>query len=426
MNVLIYAVIIVACVLLSAFFSGSETALLRLTASDAERDIRDARGPAVLAARDLIRSTSPLLVTILVGNNVANIVGASVAAALAVHYLGNGTGIFVASLLMTLLILIVGEILPKAVAARDPRRVSYAVALPLYLFHRGLRPLHRLFDLLIDPLVKLVTGVEHQESRSSSEDIMRLARLMPSGQSRGSPLAIIAATAGAADMTAAEIMVERTDIVGFPVETPPTELLEQLLQERYTRVPIYDGSIDRIRGTVHLKDLVKLVRENGGDLEGILKPVLRIPERKPILRLLAEMQHSFVHVAVVKDEFGVTQGMVTQEDILEELVGEIRDEFDREELLMIRRLPDGNYQAFGRVKVLDFNRETGWEITSERGDTLGGLVFNTLGHAPARGDAVLVSGYEISVVDVSGSRITQVRVAKKSTEAGDRDPTSEP
>ena len=286
---------------------------------------------------------------------------------------------------MTLLVLVVGEILPKAVAARDPRAVSYAVALPLSLFHRGLWPLHRLFDLLIDPLVKMVTGVEQQESRSSSEDIMRLARLMPTGQSRGSPLAIIAATAGAADMTAAEIMVERTDIVGFPAETSPAELLEQLLQERYTRVPIYDGSIDRIRGTVHLKDLVKLVRENGTDLEGILKPTLRIPERKPILRLLAEMQHSFVHVAVVKDEFGVTQGMVTQEDILEELVGEIRDEFDREELLMIRRLPDGNYQALGRVKVLDFNRETGWEITSERGDTLGGLVFNTLGHAPAGG-----------------------------------------
>ena len=133
---------------------------------------------------------------------------------------------------------------------------------------------------------------------------------------------------------------------------------------------------------------------------------------------------AFVHVALVKDEFGVTQGMVTQEDILEELVGEIRDEFDREELLLIRRLPDGSYQAFGRVKVLDFNRETGCEITSERGDTLGGLVFNKLGRTPARGDTVQVPGYDISVLDVSGSRITQVRIVRR-PESDNADPISE-
>jgi len=423
MNAVIYCLIVAACIVLSAFFSASETALLRLPTSDVDRDARGARGPAVLAARSLIRSTSALLVTTLLGNNAANILGVSVASALAVYYLGNGTGIFVASLLMTMLIFIFCEMLPKAVAARDPRRVSYAVALPLYLIHQVLRPLHRLFDRLIDPLVKLVTGDTQQESPSSSEDILRLARLMPGGHSRGSPLAIITATAGAAEMTVAEIMVERTDIVGFPVDTPPADLLEQLLRQRYTRVPIYDGSIDRIRGTVHLKDLVKLVREGGTDLDGILKPVLRVPERKPILRLLAEMQHAFVHVAIIKDEFGVTQGMVTQEDIMEELVGEIRDEFDREELSMIQRLPDGSYQALGRVKVLDFNRETGCEITSERGDTLSGLVFNALGSTPARGDAVRVPGYEISVVDVSGSRITHVRVIRRpETDATDQSP----
>ena len=115
-------------------------------------------------------------------------------------------------------------------------------------------------------------------------------------------------------------------------------------------------------------------------------------------------------MAIVKDEFGVTEGLATQEDILEEIVGEIRDEFDREELLTIWPLPDGAHQALGRVKVLDFNRETGWRVPAERGDTLSGLLFNLLGRAPRKWDTAKVPGYELSAADVSGSRITQVRI----------------
>jgi CBS domain containing-hemolysin-like protein len=208
-------------------------------------------------------------------------------------------------------------------------------------------------------------------------------------------------------------MVPRAEIVAFPVETPAGDLLEKVLQERYTRVLIFEGSIDKILGIVHLKDLIKLLSVDGADLHSILKPILRVPGRKPILRLLADMQRNFVHVAVVKDEFGVTLGLVTQEDILEEIVGEIRDEFDREELLTIRELPGAaGYEALGRVKVVDFNRETGWDVPAERGDTLAGLVFNLLGRAPRMGDVVRAPGYEFRVADTSGTRITQVRVSK--------------
>jgi CBS domain containing-hemolysin-like protein len=144
-----------------------------------------------------------------------------------------------------------------------------------------------------------------------------------------------------------------------------------------------------------------------------------VPERKPILPLLTEMQRAFVHMAIVKDEFGVTQGLLTHEDVLEEIVGEIRDEFDREELATIAENPDGSYSALGRVKVLDFNRETGLEVPAERGDSLGGLVFNTLGHAPRQGDAIDIPGYGITVLGVSGSRITRVTIAKRPEEADD-------
>ncbi len=195
-------------------------------------------------------------------------------------------------------------------------------------------------------------------------------------------------------MNVQDIMVQRTQIEAYPATIAPAELLEEMLDGRYTRVPVYDESIDRVLGLVHLKDVIKLVRSEGKDLGAILKPVLRVPERKPILRLLADMQRAFCHVALVKDEFGVTLGLVTQEDILEEIVGEIRDEFDSEELFSINKLGDGSYEVLGRVSVLDFNRAP-----------------------PPPGPPF---HYELTCVDVSGSRIARARVTRlESTEKGE-------
>ncbi len=404
--------LVLGCLVLSAFFSGSETALLRLGSHEVEEGVRELRGPSAVAARDLLGHTSRLLVTILLGNNLVNILGAAAASAVAIAYLGEGTGIVVATAVMTLLVLIFCEVLPKAVAARYPRRIAFLVALPIYILHQVLRPVHLIFDRIVEPVVRRIGGGSEADSMTATEAVLRLARRTREGAPVGTPLAIIGATAGAADMTVEEIMVARTEIVAFPITTDPSALLESVLEERYTRVPIFEESIDHILGMVHLKDLIQHVREGGGPLTGILKPVLRVPERKPILRLLTEMQRAFVHLAVVKDEFGVTQGLCTQEDILEEIVGEIRDEFDREELQTIRSYPDDSYQALGWVKVLDFNRETGWEVPAERGDSLGGLVFNTLGHAPRQGERVSLPGFEITVVGVSGSRITRVLIAR--------------
>ncbi len=413
MSIVTSVLLIVACLFASAFFSSSETALFRLRSHDLEEELESGHGPAGVAVRDLTASTSRLLVTILLGNNVVNILGASVASALAVRLLGLELGIIVATLVMTFLVLIGCEILPKAVAARHPLGVSRIVGLPLYLIHQTLRPVHALFDKVLEPLVARVTGGRGSEESLSSEEVLRLARSARNGQEEGSPLAIIGATSAAAEMDVTEIMVQRTEIVAYPVSASPKELLEKLLDERYTRVPVYNENIDDVLGIVHMKDVVKLVNTNGGDLHSILKPILRVPERKPILRLLTEMQRSFCHMALVKDEFGLTLGLVTQEDILEEIVGEIRDEFDFEELLTVRKLPDKSYEVLARVSVLDFNRESGWELPAEKGDTLGGLFFNTLERSPRRGDKVTVGDFDLTCADVSGSRITRIRVTER-------------
>ncbi|MEO8602630.1 MAG: CNNM domain-containing protein [bacterium] len=411
-----YLFIVLVCLVGSAFFAGSETALLRLKRSDLEEDAKKPKGPSVLAARELLQSTQRLLVTVLLGQNIVNTLGAAVASTLAVRYLGDGWGIVAATAIMTVVVFLFGEVMPKAVAASHPKRIAYLVALPLYLLHQLLRPLHLVYDKLIDPLIeRLAGGPDSAPQMSSTEELMRLARGASDTPANpgNRPIGIIAAAARAVDMTVGDIMVPRTEVVAYSVDTPPADLLKSVLEEGYTRVPIFDGSIDRVEGVAHLKDLVELERDHKPDLRRILRPVLQVPERKRILELLTDMQNAFVHFAIAKDEFGVTLGIVTQEDILEELVGEIRDEFDRDELLTIRQVAPGRYQALGRVKVRDFNRQTNWKVPAESADTLAGLVFNTLGRSPRRGESIHVPGYDIVVADLSRNRITQVQVIER-------------
>ena len=402
-------VLVLVCLVLSAFFSGSETALLRLREADLTPEDPDRPGPVVASIRELLSSTSRLLVTILLGNNLVNMLAASLASALAVAALGPEAGVAVATISMTLVVLIFCEVLPKAIAAAHPSAISRVVGLPLYVLHQVLRPMHLLFDRVIEPLVERVAG--GSETGNTTEEVLRMVRSAQMELEAGNPLAIMGATANASMRTADEIMIARPDILAFPSDTPANELLERVLEERYTRVPIYEETIDHVLGFVHLKDLTKLVRSEQQDLREIVKPVLRVPERKRILELLADMQKSFIHMAIVKDENGMTRGLITQEDILEEIVGEIRDEFDREELQAIRQ-HDSEFEALGRVKVLDFNRETGWELPAEPGDTVSGLVFNALGRAPRRGDAVEIGAFQVIVLDVSGTRIARVRVRR--------------
>lgn len=419
--------VILACFALSAFFSGSETALLRLRETDVEREAKSGGGPSAPAIRELLRSTSRLLVTILLGNNVVNLLAASVASALAVAALGEQAGVLVATLVLTLIVLVFCEVLPKAVAARNPERFAHAVALPLYLAHQGLRPVHIAYDRWLEPVVRRISGGAASDESMPPEEVLRIAMRAGKGQPQGTPLAIIAAAADAVDTQVHEIMVTSSEIVAYQIDTPPAQLLEEFLEERYTRAPLYKKSIDRFEGVVHLKDLVKLVRDGGTDLRGILKPVLRVPEGKRILDLLTEMQRAFVQLAVVKDEFGNTEGIVTQEDILEELVGEIRDEFDSEELETIRPSGDNAHQAMGRLHVVDFNRQTGWDVPAGRGETLAGLIFNVLGRAPRKGDVAHVAGYDLGVIDVSGTRITRVLVRKRAGSTGEEpDPETGP
>ncbi len=411
--------LIFICLLLSAFFSGSETALLRMRAHQMQSDLDSSNALSALAAKRLLQSTSKLLVTILLGNNITNILAATIASALAVEALGPERGIVVSTVVLTVFVLVFCEVLPKAVAAQNPRRVSYAVALPLYLIHRLARPLHWLFDRVIDPVVRRLANPS-DERGSGEEEVLELARKLRADPRQGTAAGLLGNVARAVDRTVVEVMTPRTEIVSVDRDIAPKDLLDVMLGDRYTRLPVHKGSIDDMIGFVHFKDVVGLTRAGGTDLSEILKPLAQVPERKPILDILAVMQRDAVPLAVIKDEFGVTVGLVSQEDVLEEFVGEIRDEFDDAELDLIRRLSKDRYAVRGSTSVLDFNRTTGWTLKGEPGETVGGLAFNALGKAPTRGDKVVVDGHELIVTACKGTHIKEVRIRR--TEDAEQQP----
>ena len=390
---------------------------MRVSEHDVDDDIKEHVRPTVAAVKELISNTSRLLITILLGNNVVNILATSAAAALFIHYFGKERGVLYSTVSMTVVILFCSEIIPKSLAAKNPKKLSYFVAMPLYILHKILTPVHWLFEKLIDPLISKILGAPSHNNIKAYDSILMMARQVSEddhGESsqENTALPIIGSTARAADMTAEEIMIPRAEIFATPANITADQLMDQMMNERYTRVPVFEEDLDKVIGLIHLKDLIRLVnnKKKNQAIKPIIKPILRIPERKPILSILAEMQRGFVHVAIVKDEFGTTQGLLTQEDILEEIVGEIRDEFDRDELQSIQKIDDGSYMVLGRIPIHDFNRQTSWDIEAEKGDTFSGLVFNALGHQPRLGDKVTIEGYELRVNDLSGSRITHVHV----------------
>ena len=199
------------------------------------------------------------------------------------------------------------------------------------------------------------------------------------------------------------------------IDTSLKEAERLLGESRYTRAIVYRDSLDNIMGTIHLKDLVRHNNrpvESSQTLEDLINPVLFVPGKMPILAVLPRMQKGLIHTAIVQDAFGVTKGMLTQEDILEEIVGEIRDEFDTDELKRIKKISSGKFQVLGKVTIHDFNKETGWNITGEKGESVSEILFAELGRVPKKDDLVVLGEYTFKVQDTSGKRIARIEVTK--------------
>ncbi len=295
-------------------------------------------------------------------------------------------------------------------AAQDAIRQPEAWAL------RG-TPLIRIWMVIFSPLTALgsllYSGAGGPHAGSVTED--ELKSLVDAGQQDGvlelDERKMIYSIFELGDTLAREIMIPRIDITALDVQTPFDLAVDHLLESGYSRVPVYEESIDNIQGVLYTKDLLRVWRENDQvkSLRDLLRPAYFVPEAKKADELLAEMQSQRVHMAVVVDEYGGVAGLVTLEDIVEEIVGEIQDEFDQAEELPYQEIGPGEYLFQGKIGLDDFNEIMGSHLPSDEAETLGGFIYDTIGRVPTNGESVKVDHLMLTVTQVSGRRIRKVR-----------------
>jgi putative hemolysin len=395
----------------SAFFAGSEAALFSLNSVQVAR--LKARGGVVRRLiLALLQRPTNLIITFLVGNEIVNVALAVTATSLMLLLYGDG-GEYVAIVFTTIILLFFGEVTPKSLAVRYPERISMLVAWPLQAFAYLTTPLRWGLRKLVDAVIgeraerpiSLITEEEFKTLVERSED---------EGGFDQDKRALIQRVFEFSGHRVTQIMTPRTDIFALEVAEPLTTALPKIKENRFSRIPIYDGTIDQVIGILYAKDLLPYSRhpEFEVKLRDLLHPAFFVPESKRTDELLQEFQRNKVHMAIVVDEYGGVSGLVTMEDALEELVGDIVDEFDIEEDLC-RQIDPQTYIVSARLPLDEFNAELSVSIPREDVDTIGGHVFHLFGKLPKRGESVSADGLTYTVEHVKGTRILEIRVRRE-------------
>jgi CBS domain containing-hemolysin-like protein len=413
-NSLMLLFILLSC---SAFFSGSETAMFSLNPIRLRHQEKEGKSPAASIVRQLLDHPSNLLVTILIGNQVVNVFSSSTAAALCLYLFGDQVGPVVATVGMTLLLLTFGEVTPKTFAVQNPQKYAFFVCRPLLWFSKIIWPLRVVLTAIADGILRLTGGMRNSHERllSSQEFRTLLDVSQREGVVEDSEREIIDNLFDFSEMSVKEIMIPRTDMFCFSIHDSFDEILEKCRSDLYARVPVYEGTIDTICGLVYVKDLLPFVQKQHSefDLRQVLRETYFIPETKKVQDLLKDFQEKKIHIAIVVDEYGGTSGLVCLEDVLEEIVGDISDEFDTDNVPWCQPLPEGDsYRVNAMMHIHEFNQTFGTDFSPENYGTVGGLVLNLLGKVPEKGDSVTVDTLTLTVSKLRNIRIMELLVKK--------------
>ena len=393
-------------IILSGFFSGSETAYFNLKTH--HDDI-----PQKL--RDLLSNPRSLLVSILTGNTIINVAIGSFAAFITTTQISDNTNIILLEVFVVSLVLIIfGEILPKTLAMRFSKQFANMVYIPLRLFILILYPITVLLNLINQLVLKLFP--KYEKEFDTEEELEILADL---GEEKGSldeeESDMIRSIIKFDDKTVREIMTPRVDISGTPTNGNLDDVMDLISEKQFSKIPLYKDTMDDIIGILYAKDLVPYLvgsRPNI-DLKSISRDAYFVPEQKPIDDLLNDFKDKKISLAIVVDEWGGTSGLVTLEDIVEEVMGEIRDPFDIEKT-PVELQTDGEYIVDGKISIYDLEEEIeGMEFPEDRDyDTLGGLILDFLEDIPQKGQIIKYGSWTIQVVGLSGNRITKVKITR--------------
>jgi putative hemolysin len=382
---------------LSAFFSGSETALMSVDRIALHRRAREGNRTAALIERQRERPHR-MLSALLIGNNLVNVAATALATTIAVRLLGQNRGILAATVIATTMIVFFSEILPKTAAALRPWLICRFAARPIWLLENALRPVVALLDLATRPLMRLL-GRRTGRLSPGLDELRALVSLARGSEVPPSVLEIVDRSLHLGRVTAEEVMVPRVRAVMVARGMTLAEAVALQRRKGHSRFPVYEGDPDRVVGFLHISEILRRPTATWEEITAgeIIRPVLQIPGTTTLTDLLRQMQARAIHMAVVLDEYGGTDGIVTMEDVLEEVVGSILDEMDVDREEEIVRLGDDRYRVRGPVSLAFLARETGVDLSHEDVATVGGLIQHLLARPAQAGDTVSWNGFELRV-----------------------------
>jgi Mg2+/Co2+ transporter CorB len=419
---------IVALIIVSAFFSGSETGLT--TASRARLNEMEKRGSRRAAAvLKLTANPERLIGALLLGNTLANVM-ASALATEALAKLSSGYGALIVSAGLTVIILIFAEVMPKTYAIAYPDRVALAVAPIIRLIAAILGPVVMVVEYIVKKTLMLF-GVDtsNVESILSAHDELRGAIDLhhKEGTFIKKDRDMLGGILDLKDLEVADIMVHRTKMTTIDGSEPISSIIQQVFKSGNTRLPVWQDNPDNIVGILHAKNLFAAIQENDGDshkvkLEDILSPAWFVPDTRPLTDQLNAFLRRKTHFAIVVDEYGEVQGLITLEDIIEEIVGDIKDEFDAV-TTGVRKQHDGSYNIEGTVPLRDLNRSFDWNLPDEEVTTVAGLVIHEARMIPEAGQVFTFHGFRFEVLkkrkqQLSLINVTKLEPAKEELESG--------
>ncbi len=416
--------IAILCLLgMSAFFSGSETALTaasRTRMHQLERD-GDKRAAKVTT---LISDREKLIGAILLGNNLVNILASALATTLFASLMPGAAGVAVATAVMTILVLIFAEVLPKTYAITRADRMAMSVAKPISWLVAGAAWVVTIIQSIVNFTLRMI-GASAPDADFTAEEEIRGAidyHHFEGGVDEADRHRLVGAL-DLKDMTVEEVMIHRKNITMLDGTLPSGEIIRQALKSPHTRIPLYQADDDEIIGILHVKDLLRAVVQHKGNIDGLdLTELLRepwfVPETTPLQDQLDLFLKERNHFALVIDEYGELQGLLTLEDILEEIVGDIRDEHDVP-VQGVRPQSDGSVITEGWVTIRDLNRATGWQLPDEEAVTVAGLVIHEAQTIPEPGQRFAFHGHRFDIIRKTRNQITGLRVAPMPEEPED-------
>ncbi|MFP6759996.1 MAG: HlyC/CorC family transporter [Alphaproteobacteria bacterium] len=407
---------ILVLLLLSAFFSGSETALTAASRPRIHHLANRGNRRARLVDR-LIGEREQLIGAILLGNNTVNILASALATGLMIGLFGDA-GVVYATVAMTFLVFVFAEVLPKTYAIRHADRMALAVSPVIRVLVAVLTPVTHAVQWLVSGLLRLIGADGAAGAPSAADELRGLFDLhAEEGLVRKSYRDMLRSILDLSDVEVGEIMTHRQTMVTVDADDPVTEVVAAVLDSPYTRVPVWRDSQDNIVGVLHAKGMLRAVRTHGGDLDtlnvmDLANPPWFVPETTSLAEQLAAFRARHEHFALVVDEYGALQGLVTLEDILEEIVGDIADEHDLP-TTGVRRRPDGSYVVEGAVTIRDINRALDSRLPDDEAATIAGLVLHEAERIPDVGQRFVFHGFEFEILGREKNRISSLKLTPR-------------